>query len=280
MTPRLGSCRMAAFDLETSSANPEEARIVEAYLGWVGGGMAPIDHPPILVNPGVELAPDNIEIHGYTNEYLAEHGDPADAGVQTVASLVGDAWREGLALVGHNVVYDLTVLERELARHGLPPLAEWAGGRIGLVVDTRVLSVHVDPWRKRVSEKQGAHTLKTCAQVFGAGWVDEKAHGARYDALISHRVARRMGEIAHLPRESRPRIQSGYGDDRHLFDDLAVDLPALHVAQKRWAAEKAASYQEYLRSPKAKEKQDPEAVICGEWPIQYAPAARQEALTP
>ena len=264
--------RLAPFDLETTAPNPEEARIVEAYVGYVGGGLEPIDREPLLVDPGVEVPAEATAIHGYTTEHLREHGDPADAGVYIIATAVADAIRTQVPLVGQNIRYDLTVLERELARYEYPSLAELAGRPISLVIDTLVLSKYLDRWRRRVSAEQGAHVLKTTAQVFGVAWVDEEAHGARYDALVAARVAWQMGRIAHLPLAQRPRVLSGRDDRRHLFDDLAVDLPTLFASQQRWAAEQAASYQEWLRSPKAGEKRDPDAVISGEWPIQAAPA--------
>jgi len=273
--------RLAALDFETTSPNPHDARIVEAYLGQVGGGQDPIDLPPLLVNPGVEIPEEATKIHGHTTEHVREHGMPAEQAIPRIATAVANVWASGTPIIGHNVRYDLTVLNAELIRHGEPPLIEWCGGSYGPVIDTLVISKHVDRWRRRVSEEQGAHALKTCATVFGIPWVDEDAHGARYDALISARIAWRMGAIAAMPRNQRPRIQAGRGDDRHLFDQLAVDLPTLHASQQRWAAEQAASYQEWLRSPKAGDKHDPNAVISGAWPVEPAPArAEQEALTP
>jgi DNA polymerase-3 subunit epsilon len=273
--------RMAPFDLETHSPDPNEARIVEAYLGLVGGGQDSVDRKPLLINPGVEVPEEAAKIHGYTTEHLREHGMSAEDGVSRIISAVLEAWQAGIPLVGANVSYDLTVVDREAVRHGFSPLIDLAGGTFGPVIDTYVISKHLDRWRARVSPEQGAHTLKTCAQVFGIAWVDADAHGARYDALIAARVAWRMGSIAAMPREDRPRIQAGRRDERHLFDDLAVDLPTLFASQKRWAAEQAASYQQFLRSPKAGDKRNDSAVIDGSWPVQAArthqPAATQGA---
>lgn len=262
--------RLGSFDLETTGQDPHEARIVEAYVGHTGGGMEPLDRDPLLINPGVEIPAETTKIHGFTTEHVREHGVETVYGVNAVAAAVAEAVLLGIPLVGHRISYDLTVLACECARHGLPSLEERIGDAPFMVIDTYLLSKHVDPWRPRVSEKQGAHTLKTCAQVFGIGWVDEDAHGARYDALVSARIAYRLGAYAFQPAK-RPRL-SGRRDERHLFDALAVDLPTLFANQQRWAAEQAASYQEWLRSPKAKEKQDATAVISGDWPVQLAPA--------
>lgn len=120
------------------------------------------------------------------------------------------------------------------------------------VVDTLVLSKHVDPYRRRVSAEQGAHVLKTCVQTllperWGIRWDDEAAHGALYDCLMSARVAVAIAQ-AH--------------------PDIATLHPAdLHTAQQEWKREQAASFQAYLRSEKAGPTRDPDAVIRGEWPL-------------
>ncbi|WP_049568733.1 exonuclease domain-containing protein [Nonomuraea sp. SBT364] len=268
--------RLAPFDTETTGTDPHQARIVEAYLGQFGGGHDPIDLPPLLINPGVEIPAEATKIHGHTTEHVREHGMPAAEAIPRIATAIANVWANSIPIVGHNVRYDLTVLNAELIRHGEPPLLEWCGGAYGPVIDTLVISKHVDRWRRKVSEQQGAHALKTCAQVFGIPWNDADAHGARYDALISARIAWRIGCIAAMPRDQRPRIQAGRGDDRHLFDALAVDLPTLFASQQKWAAEQAASYQEWLRSPKAGEKRDTAAVISGAWPVEPAPANQHE----
>jgi DNA polymerase-3 subunit epsilon len=273
--------RFAALDFESSGVDPNEARIVEAYIGLVGGDQPPVDRRPLLIDPGVPMPEEAAKIHGFTTEFLRQNGMPAAEGIGKVVAAVKAVWAEDIPLVGHNIGgYDLSLFNAEMVRHGFGPLIDLMGGTYGPVIDTRVLSKHLDKWRPRVSEEQGAHALKTCAQVFGVTWVDEDAHGARYDALISARIAWRMGTIAALPREQRPWIQASKRDERHLFDDIAVPLPELFARQRRWAKEHAASYQEYLRSPKAGDKRDDAAVIDGTWPVQAAPSTttRPEAI--
>lgn len=271
--------RLAALDFESTDKNPHEARIVEAYIGLVGGGEPPVDRKPLIIDPAVPMPEEAAEIHGFTDEFLQANGMPAAEGIGKIVAAVAAVWREGIPLVGHNIGgYDLTLLNAEMLRHGFGPLIDLMGtGSYGPVIDTKVLSKMLDRWRPRVSEEQGAHALKTCAQVFGIRWADEEAHGARYDALISARIAWRMGSIAAIPREQRPWIQAGKRDERHLFDDLNVSLPDLFARQQRWAAEHAASYQRYLRSAKAGEQQNEKAVIEGSWPVQASRTQESDA---
>ncbi|MFI7468206.1 exonuclease domain-containing protein [Nonomuraea sp. NPDC049646] len=272
--------RLACLDFESSGTNPHEARIVEAYIGLVGGGQPPADRQPLYINPGVPMPAEATEIHGYTDDFLQANGMQPVEGIGRIASAVKAVWADGIPLVGHNIGgYDLTLLNAEMIRHGFGPLIDLTGtGSYGPVIDTKVLSKQLDKWRPRVNADQGAHALKTCAQVFGIPWRDEDAHGARYDALISARVAWRMGTIAALPREQRPFVQASKRDERHLFDALACDLGTLFDRQREWAREQAASYQDYLRDPaKSKDKHNPAAVIDGTWPV--AAPARQEGTT-
>lgn len=282
--------RMAPFDLETTDKDPENARIVQAYAGLVGGGYVPVDVCDVLVDPGVPVPAEATKIHGFTTEFLREHGDPADAAVDIIISAVASALAEGVPLVGHNIRYDLTVIDREARRYGLPTLADRTGGRIAPVLDTQTLSKHVDKFRRKSSdinpatnEPYGPQVLRTTALAFGVDWSDEDAHGARYDALISARVAWRIGQIAAMPMRERPRAQ---GRELVRFGQVAVPVEELHAAQVRWAREQDAGLAEYFRgqAEAAREVDDQiefmrRAESCtGHWPIYPFAAERQEQL--
>lgn len=232
--------RMAPFDLETTGKEPEDARIVQAYAGLVGGGSAPVDLCDMVVDPGVPVPPESTEIHGLTTEYVREHGTPAATAVDIITATVASALADGIPVVGHNVRYDLTVLDRECRRHGLVTLADRIP--VAPVLDTQILSKHVDMYRRRVSAEQGAQVLKTCCQAFTVGWDDEQAHGAKYDALAAARVAWRIGQIAAMPVNERPRRQ---GRLLPRFDDVAVPVARLHERQVQWAVEQDASSRQY-----------------------------------
>jgi DNA polymerase-3 subunit epsilon len=281
---------MAPFDLESTGQDPEDARIVQAYVGRVGGGYEARDVCDILVNPGVPVPAEAVKIHGYTTEHLREHGDPADAAVHIIAEAVADALREGVPLVGHNIRYDLTVLDRECRRHGLPTLEDRVAGLVGPVLDTQILSKHVDQYRRKstqinplTGEPYGAQQLRTTALAFGVGWSDEDAHGARYDALVSARVAWRIGQIAAMPLGERPAAQ---GRELVRFNDLQLWLPDLHEAQKRWAAEQDAGLKDwFLKQARATRDMDEQiefhrrAESCtGHWPVYPFAAEQQGAI--
>lgn len=277
--------RYFAFDLESTDKDPETALIVSAAVIGCGGGKPTDTHTWLAA---VEVPEEASKINGITTEYAMANGRPAIEVIGEVATAVAGAVDAHLPIVGHNVAYDLTLLDRELRRNGLATIDERTGGAPLLALDTMVLDKHALPFRKsppddRTDEekaqgkkRQGPYQLKTCAQVHLAGshpWDVEAAHSAGYDALMSARVAYRLGCLAHMPRAMRPDYikQLRYGDR---LDDLAVDLVELHQRQIRWAAQHASELQEYFRSPKAGDKQDPDAVVDGSWPLRpYVEAA-------
>lgn len=264
--------RMAAFDFECSDKDPLTARAVQCALILVGGGLN-TDMSSWTINPGIAQEPGAIAVHGLSDEYLAEHGqDPVQA-IGAIAKNVAEAVTAGIPLVGHNIVFDLTLLNAECQRHLGDSLEGICRQPLTRVLDTMVLDKHAAPYRRRVSEKQGPYQMRTSAEMYGLEWDEAAAHGAAYDALQAARVAYRIGAIAHTRPDDRPdwvqQLRNRRGPyDR--FNDLAfVDVEELHRRQIVWAREDAASYQAWLRDPvKAGSKHDPDAVIDGSWPLR------------
>jgi len=131
-----------------------------------------------------------------------------------------------------NARYDVTVLDRELRRHGLATLEERLGREAGPVIDPYILNKQADKYRK------GSRKLEALAVHYGVTL--SAAHTADADALAAVQVAVAIAEK---------------------YAPLQVDAGRLHAWQIGWAAEQAAGFQQHLR------KTDPYAVIEGEWPL-------------
>ncbi|MFF7365658.1 exonuclease domain-containing protein [Streptomyces sp. NPDC008125] len=250
---------LVAFDLETTGVDVEADRIVTAaVIGIAGDTAAPYEW---LADPGVEIPAGASEVHGITTEHARQHGEPAHDVVDQVAEALAVRVRLGDPIVGHNVTFDLTLLDRECRRHDVEPLLDRLGEAPLRVLDTRVLDQHCMPYRKRPSETQGARQLITLAQVYDLPWDESEAHGCAYDALMSARVLYRIGTLAHTPPEQWPNsIRTAR---RLRFRQLdGLDLDGLHAAQIEWAAAQAAGLQTYFR------KSDPTAVVDGTWPLR------------
>lgn len=248
--------RMVALDFEASDKVPTTARIVTCALIGVGGGL-PTEKRTWLLNPGVPMHPDAIKVHHITDEYAAEHGQPAAEGVYEIVEAVVAVVHAGLPITGHNVGgYDLTLLDAECARHGLGSLEAVCGQPLSRVLDTMVIDRHVAPFRPKVSETQGPYRLRTSAQMYGLPWDEEAAHNAEYDAMQAARVA-------HRPADQRPGWVRELRDRGARFNLLAdVSLEELFERQRAWHRAWATDFQAYLR------RSNPDAVVNGDWPIQ------------
>ncbi|MFI5809290.1 exonuclease domain-containing protein [Streptomyces sp. NPDC051561] len=252
--------RLVAFDLETTGVDTEVDRIVTAAVIGLGGGGQTDSHE-WLADPGVDIPAEATAVHHITTEHAKAHGEPAADIVDQVAEALATRVGMGDPLVGHNVPYDLTLLDRECRRYNVQPLLDRLGETPLRVLDTRVLDQHVLPYRKRPSETQGARQLITLAQVYELPWVESEAHGCSYDALMSARILYRIGTLAHMaPSQWPERIRFHKRPRLHELEGLAAD--ELHTRQIRWAAEQAAGLQEWFR------KTDPAAVVDGSWPIK------------
>ena len=270
MTWHLG--RLAAFDLETTGVDVENDRIVTAAVHALGGRETS-ESQEWLADPQIEIPAEATAVHGITTERARMDGDPADMVADQVAAFLAVQARDGLPIVGHNVPFDLTLLDRELRRYKLPTLDERLDGRPLYAIDTRVLDQHAVPYRKRVSETQGARQLITLAQFYELPWDDEAAHGCSYDALVAARVAYRIGQLAHMRRRDWPeRVLAERRLRFNAFRDLT--LAELHALQIDLAAEQAAGLQKHFQ------KTDKNARVDGSWPLRpwVEPTAAEGAL--
>ncbi len=235
---------LAAFDLETTGTDPENDRIVTAAVSVVGASIAG-EHRSWLVDPGIEIPAGATAVHGISTEHARSEGMDARTAVQEITAILAARLREGTPIVAFNARFDLTILDREARRHGLVPLVERVGGPGGLiVVDPFVLDKHLDRFRP------GKRTLGAVCAHYRVRL--EEAHSANSDALAAARVAYRLASAVPELREA--------------------DLRSLHAEQIGWAAEQAASLQDYFA-----EMGRPEHVE-GAWPIVPVRPRPQEVV--
>jgi len=218
--------RMCGFDLETTGVDVETDRIVTACVVQCGGGQ-PTDSASWLADPGIDIPEQAEQVHGISTARARAEGKPAAEVVADVLAALGQVIAAGVPVVAMNARYDLTLLDREARRYGLAPLPA------GPVIDPYVIDKHIDRYRK------GGRKLTDLCAHYGVPIGD--AHTADADAIAACRVAWRIGS-------TRP-------------DMAALPLPTLHDQQAAWAAEQAASLQEYFR------RKTPDAVVRREWPL-------------
>lgn len=264
--------RLALFDLETTGVDPHRDRIVTAAVIEAGAGAKTLIHE-WLANPGIPIPQGATDVHGITTEHAQAKGRMAKSCVKEIADQLMDCCMGGIPIVGHNVVYDLTMLVAELYRHRLSDDARQVS-LIKPVVDTMVLEKHLDPYRpgkpngRRPDDACGPHTLIECCRLWGVQLTEQDAHGAAADALAAGRLLWRLATDPYrFEQFDGPR-----GVDR--INPAQWPLDRLHDWQAGKYAASAASFQAYVRGEQRKkpEQVDPTFVAATEWPIQPPPA--------
>ena len=161
--------RMLSFDLETTSPNPMEARIVTSALVTINGAQT--DKLEMLADPGIEIPEEAAKIHGITTEKARAEGRPHDEVLEETVRRIKAAWEEGFVLVVYNAPFDLTVL-RQLSGDFTVT---------GPVYDPYTIDNTKDRYRK------GRRTLTDVSAHYGVSL--ENAHEATSDALAAARIA-------------------------------------------------------------------------------------------
>ncbi|QGU04389.1 3'-5' exonuclease [Corynebacterium comes] len=194
--------RMFSFDLETTSANPLEARIVTSALVRIDGRS--VDAVEHLADPGIEIPEGAAKIHGITTEKARAEGRPHDEVLAETVQQIKQAWADGLTLIVFNASYDLTVLRQLTGDFTVT----------GPVFDPYTVDRIKDPYRK------GSRTLTAMCEHYGVELGN--AHEATADALAAARIAwkqtRKWPEISRMNGGELMEFQAvGYHDRQSDF---------------------------------------------------------------
>ena len=218
--------RLVGFDLETTGVEPATARIVTAAFVESATQVR-----TWLADPGIEIPESARAVHGITTEFAQANGATAAQVVAELCAEFAALREEGAVVVGHNVVYDLSVMSAEVARHrpdiDFPSI-------IPTIIDTFVVDKHIDAYRK------GKRTLIETAKTYRIELLD--AHDAAADALAALDISRALAEKS--------------------TEISAMSNDEIMAAQADWKRTQAAGLQAWLRK-----KGNAEAVVDGSWPM-------------
>lgn len=170
MVATFNASRMLSFDLETTSANPREARIVTSALVRIDGSSMTANET--LADPGVDIPEQAARIHGITTEKARAEGRPHDDVLQETVAAIKQAWDEGLTLVVFNAPYDLSVLRALTGDFTVT----------GPVFDPLLIDRAMDRYRKG-----GKRNLGALSEFYGVRL--DNAHEATSDATAAARIA-------------------------------------------------------------------------------------------
>ncbi|QYM76241.1 exonuclease domain-containing protein [Leucobacter luti] len=226
----LWAANLAVFDTETTGIDTNEARIVSATIALLGPAGDVVERYDWLLDPGVEIPEAAMRVHGISTEIARASGIDAAVGVQQIATQLLEMIERGFPVVAYNAPYDLSLLVAEAARYRVP-----LPGDLAPIIDPLILDKQFDRYRK------GKRTLEAVSAHHGVEIGN--AHDAGDDAIAAGRV---LQVIA-----------------RKYADVIPGELDELHRSQVAWAAQQAASFQEYMRKAR-----DPAFVADGRWPVR------------
>ena len=221
---------VASYDCETTGVDPESDRIVSAALIQPDGSVV-----KWLAAVEVDIPAEAENVHKISTEHARKYGAPPAFVVGEIATALAKHLADGAPLVVMNAPFDLTMLDRECSRYGVPTVADRIGRPVGPVVDPLAMDRAVDKWRK------GSRSLETLAKVYGVPLVG--AHEAEADAQAA------LGVALAIAKKHRA---------------VRLDAETLHRAEAIWYRQWAAGYEAHKR------KTDPTVVIDGSWPVRPA----------
>lgn len=204
---------VVGFDTETTGVDSNSDRIVTATVIVDTPGFTEAVYN-WRINPGIDIPESASAVHGITTGMARETGMEPTLAVRQIASTLAAHWTPEVPLIIYNAPFDLTLMDRELARHHNGELQLW-----GPVVDPLTIDRTVDRYRR------GKRTLSAVVQHYGVSL--ENAHASEADVRATIQVARAIAE--KYPNEVG-----------------ALSLDQLHKSQKTWYHNWAMNFASYL----------------------------------
>ena len=213
--------RSAVIDTETTGTNVRTDRIISfGHVRLVDGKIT--EQIEWFFNPGdVEIHPDALRVHGITAEFLADK-PPIKGYLARIIELLVEA-----IVCGHNVKFDIDMINAELARHRFPLLDKFIAGVFDTMKESR------ERWPGKPASLDAL-----CARV-GISTAHRQQHGALTDALLCAEAMQAMF------REQRSFLEL-FADTAPAaaLDDRAIEMPAILVLPA--TADELAAHTSYL----------------------------------
>ena len=186
-------CPIAFIDTETTGFDAKSERVVEVAIVFGKSGQV-FDRKSWLVNPGIPIPKASTDVHGITDEHVADKPPFSAIAGEFVAAL------EGFVAAAYNAPFDRAFILAEL-------------DRAGVALATRPPALRedvswIDPliYARELFKGQGeSRALGAVAQRLGVAM--ERAHRATDDAEAGLLVLYAMSSDARVPRTYAALIQ-------------------------------------------------------------------------
>jgi DNA polymerase-3 subunit epsilon len=213
--------RASVIDTETTGTNVRTDRVISfGHVRLVDGKVT--EKVEWFFNPGdVEIHPDALRVHGITAEFLADK-PPIKGYLAQIIELMVEA-----IVCGHNVKFDIDMINAELQRHRFPPLEKFIAGVFDTMKESR------ERWPGKPASLDAL-----CARV-GVPTAHREKHGALTDALLCAEAMQAMF------REQRSFLEL-FADTApaSALEDGAAEMPAVLVLPA--SADELAAHTSYL----------------------------------
>jgi len=168
------------------------------------------------LNPGREIDPGALEVHGITSEFLQDKPGFSDVAQEFLEFV------EGAELIIHNAPFDVGFLDSELAIANQRPLSACCSR----VIDTLRMARDLHPGKR--------NSLDALCERYQVDHSGRTLHGALLDAELLAEVylAMTRGQEA-LMMDLTPRARTDEGDGHALG---ALDLPVVSATDEERAA--------------------------------------------
>jgi DNA polymerase-3 subunit epsilon len=161
--------RQIVLDTETTGIDPKEGhRIIEIGCVEVINRRLTGNHFHVYINPGRHIEQEAIDVHGITNEFLADKPTFSQVAQEFVSFI------KGAQLVIHNAPFDVGFMDHEFNME--PKTSGVVTSNMCDVLDTLVLARQMHPGQK--------NNLDALCKRYGIDNSHRTLHGALLDAEI------------------------------------------------------------------------------------------------
>jgi DNA polymerase-3 subunit epsilon len=219
--------RQIVLDTETTGIDPREHRIIEIGCVELVDRKLTGNHYHVYINPEREVEAEAIQVHGITNEFLAD---------KPLFNQVADEFYrfiEGAELVIHNAPFDVGFINMEFQRLGNPvgQVSEYCS-----VLDTLVMAREKHPGQK--------NNLDALCKRYFVDNSQRDLHGALLDAEILALVYLAMtgGQTSLILSDEPATGSSGGRQTEGLAARRPIDgndLPLVNISQEELDAHRA-----------------------------------------